>query len=163
MQLNENEVMIGETVRLSILIKNKTNENQAMTVAIIGLPAGLSLQPWQLKQLLDENKFDFYELKGNRLVLYYRGMAANDVKRIDLDLKADIAGTVGTTRQNLQTEYTKRLASALDSDRYDNMSKAMALYELNRIDQMARNMAGNTLTKAHKTQLRQIVKDAKED
>ncbi|MFK7948562.1 MAG: MG2 domain-containing protein [Saprospiraceae bacterium] len=92
MQLNETQIRLGETVRLSILIKNKANRQQAMTTAIIGLPSGLSLQPWQLKQGLDENKFDFYELMGNRLILYYRTMNANDIKRIDLDLKADIAG-----------------------------------------------------------------------
>jgi hypothetical protein len=76
--------------------------------------------------------------------------------------KADISGTVNATRQNLQTEYTNRLVKIIKSNNYDYMSQAMALYELNRIDQMANNSGGNTMSKAHKTQLRQIIKDAKE-
>ena len=76
--------------------------------------------------------------------------------------EVDINGSVNTMRQNLQVEYTKRLANVLDDKNYDNVSQSMALYELKRIDRMASNRNGNTLTKAHKTHLQQIVKEALE-
>ncbi|MCA1761837.1 MAG: zinc-dependent metalloprotease [Cryomorphaceae bacterium] len=81
----------------------------------------------------------------------------------DAVFEADIKGSVSSMRQNLQIEYTKRLASALKSEKYDHVSRSMALYELKRIDGMARsNPGGNTISKAHKVHLRQIVKDALE-
>jgi len=55
-KLNTNRARVGETVRLTTTIKNKTNEGQAMTLGIVGLPAGLTAQPWQLKEILDEFK-----------------------------------------------------------------------------------------------------------
>jgi len=80
----------------------------------------------------------------------------------DAIFKVDIGGSVNTMRQNLQVEYTTRLAGIIGNKKYDNVSKSMALYELKRIDRMASNGSGNTLSKAHKTHLRQIVKDALE-
>ncbi|HKL03949.1 MAG TPA: zinc-dependent metalloprotease, partial [Cryomorphaceae bacterium] len=81
----------------------------------------------------------------------------------DAIFEEDIKGSVNTMRQNLQIEYTSRLAKAIKSDKYDHVSRSMALYELKRIDGMARsNPGGNTLTKAHKVHIRQIVKDALE-
>lgn len=120
----------------------------------------LRMQSYVLVQLLHPNmlaRITNSQLYGNTYSLdTYMTDLTNSI------FKADIAGTVSSTRQNLQTAYTKNLASAINSDKYDNISKAMALYELNRIDQMAKNAGGDTLSKAHKAQLRQIVKDAKE-
>lgn len=82
----------GETVRMSVMVKNKTGDGLPSPIAIIGIPAGLSLQPWQLKELQEKHTFDYYEIIGNNLVLYYRGMAPNDERVINLDLKADIPG-----------------------------------------------------------------------
>jgi hypothetical protein len=80
----------------------------------------------------------------------------------DAIFKVDIGGSVNTMRQNLQVEYTKRLAAIIGNKDYDNVSQSMVLYELKRIDRMASNSSGNTLSKAHKTHIRQIVKDALE-
>lgn len=109
------------------------------------------LHPYVLERITNS------ELYGNEYSLStYMTDLTNSI------FKADISGTVNATRQNLQTEYTNRLVSVIKSNKYDSMSQAMALYELNRIDQMANNSGGNTMSKAHKTQLRQIIKDAKE-
>ncbi len=43
-----------------------------MITAVIGIPAGLSLQPWQLKELKEKQAFDFYETRNGNLILYYR-------------------------------------------------------------------------------------------
>ncbi len=80
----------------------------------------------------------------------------------DAIFKADIGGNVNNMRQNLQVEYTTRMSKIINDKKYDHVARSMALYELNRIDQMAKNGAGNTLSKAHKAHLRQIVKEAKD-
>lgn len=82
----------GETVRMNISISNKKDHGLPMCIAKIGIPSGLSLQPWQLKELQEKKVFDFYETDKNYLIIYYRGMAANDLKTINIDLKADIPG-----------------------------------------------------------------------
>lgn len=83
---------VGETVRLTATISNKKAEEVPSTMAIIGIPAGFSIQPWQLKELQEKNVFDYYEIKGNNLAVYYRGMPAKAVKEINLDLKAEMPG-----------------------------------------------------------------------
>ena len=49
-------------------------------MAIIGIPAGLSAQPRQLKELQEKQVFDYYEIKGNNIAVYYRGMALKSGK-----------------------------------------------------------------------------------
>ncbi len=63
-----------------------------MSVAIIGMPGGLSLQPWQLKELQEQAVFDFYEIIDDNLVIYYRELGPNETKTINLDLKAEVPG-----------------------------------------------------------------------
>ena len=92
-KLNSQEVNIGETVRYVAEIQNVTDEDVANPIAVIGIPAGLTLQPWQLKKLEEQALCDYYELKGNYLVLYYRGLTAGEKRTINLDLKADIGGS----------------------------------------------------------------------
>jgi len=82
----------GETARLNINVKNKTFEGLPNTMVKIGIPSGLSVQPWQLKELSDKNVFDYYEIKGNYIYFYYTGMNPSEEKNISLDLKAEIKG-----------------------------------------------------------------------
>lgn len=63
-----------------------------MTTAVIGIPAGLSAQPWQLKELQEKGVFDFYEIMDGNLVIYYREIAPDGQLNINLDLKAEIPG-----------------------------------------------------------------------
>ena len=91
-KLASNKANVGETVRLKSVITNKKNEEVPSTMAIIGIPAGFSVQPWQLKELQEKNVFDYYEIKGNNIAIYYRGMGPKAVKEINLDLKAEMPG-----------------------------------------------------------------------
>jgi hypothetical protein len=104
--LSNESVKMGETLRLKATLSNKTQGGLPMTIAIIGIPAGLSLQPWQLKELQDKQVFDFYEIKGNRLAIYYRQMKPSEVKEINLDLKADIPGVYEGTASSAYLYYT---------------------------------------------------------
>jgi alpha-2-macroglobulin-like protein len=83
---------VGETVRLSVTMSNKKAESVPTPIAIIGIPAGFTVQPWQLKEMQEKNVFDYYELRGNNVILYYRGMKGMEVKNIDFDLKAEVPG-----------------------------------------------------------------------
>ena len=92
-QISSTRAKVGETVRLTATVTNITNDGQPMTIAIIGIPAGLSAQPWQLKELREKNVFDYYEVRKNYVVVYYRDMAPGEKHTIHLDLKAEIPGT----------------------------------------------------------------------
>ena len=61
-------------------------------MVVLGIPAGLTLQPWQLKQLGEQKKWDFYELWDGFAVFHFESIAPGETRRIDLDLRADIPG-----------------------------------------------------------------------
>ena len=105
-KLASKTVSVGETVRMSATITNKKNTDVPSTMAIIGIPAGFTVQPWQLKELQEKNVFDYYEMKGNNIAVYYRGMASNAVKEINLDLKAEMPGVYDAPASSAYLYYT---------------------------------------------------------
>ena len=90
--LLQTAVRVNETVRMNVTLTNKTHEGLPMTMAVVGIPGGLSAQPWQLKALQEKGAFDFYEIIGDRIAFYYREMGPSAVQTIALDLKAEVAG-----------------------------------------------------------------------
>ena len=105
-KLASKNIKLGETVRLTTTIQNKTEEGQPMTLAIVGLPAGLSAQPWQLKELQEKGTFDYYEVIGNNVVFYYRQMKPSEERIVNLDLKADIPGKFEAPASSAYLYYT---------------------------------------------------------
>lgn len=97
---------IGETVRMEIEVTNTQSMLQPMSIAKIGIPAGLSVQPWQLKELMEKNQVAYYEIFDNWLVFYWMGFAPDETKKINLDLKADIPGTYKAKASNIYLYYT---------------------------------------------------------
>lgn len=91
-KLNRTTTKVGETVRLEADLLNLEDETLPSTMAVIGIPAGLSLQPWQLKELQEQDAFAFYEIADNYLILYYRSMDAKERKKLVLDLKTETPG-----------------------------------------------------------------------
>lgn len=83
----------------------------------------------------------------------------------DAIFKADLTSRVNTTRQNLQVEYTQRLAQVVGDDKnHSHVARSMALHELKRIDRMAQaNPGSDTPTRAHRDHLRQVVKKTLEN
>lgn len=80
----------------------------------------------------------------------------------DALFKADIQGSVNSFRQNLQVEYTRRLIDMLtgkNAERFDNNSKSMAVYNLNKIKAMA-TPSGDISSRAHKLHLRTLIDNA---
>ncbi|MEO6596384.1 MAG: MG2 domain-containing protein, partial [Planctomycetota bacterium] len=90
--LRKTTVAEGDTVALDIAVTNRTNEGQPMTLAIIGLPAGLELPTRVLEDLQKAKTFAFWELKGRELALYWRDLAPHAKREFTLDLIARIPG-----------------------------------------------------------------------
>ena len=105
-KLSVSESKVGETVRMSVSVQNKQNILQPMAIAKLGIPAGLSLQTWQLKELMDKKQVAYYEIFDNYLVLYWMGFAANETRQINLDLKAEIPGSYRGKASNTYLYYT---------------------------------------------------------
>jgi alpha-2-macroglobulin-like protein len=105
-KLSSTLASVGETVRLTATLSNKLNKEVPSTMAIIGIPAGFTAQPWQLKELQEKNVFDYYEIKGNNIAIYYRGMAPASIKIIHLDLKAEIPGFYDAPASSAYLYYT---------------------------------------------------------
>lgn len=92
-ELEQTQAQVGQTVRLRATLQNKTADELASPMMVIGIPAGLSLQPWQLKKLMDEKQCDFYELWDGFAVFHFERLAAHTTKNLALDLRVDLAGT----------------------------------------------------------------------
>lgn len=105
-KLAATQTRVGETMRMDIGVTNTKSLLQPMAIAKIGIPAGLSVQPWQLKELKEKGHMAYYELFDNYLVFYFMGFAAGETKTISFDLKADIAGTYKGKASNTYLYYT---------------------------------------------------------
>ena len=108
---------VGETVRLSATVTNKKSTDIPSTMVIVGIPAGFSVQPWQLKELQEKQVFDYYEIKGNNIAIYYRGMGPNSVKQINLDLKAEMPGEYDAPASVAYLYYTNEFKTWSGTDK----------------------------------------------
>ncbi len=105
-KLSEKTTSVGETVRLTATVTNKKNEGIPSTMVLLGIPAGFTAQPWQLKEMQEKHVFDYYEISGNNIAIYYRGMAPSSVKEINLDLKAEMPGEYDAPASSAYLYYT---------------------------------------------------------
>lgn len=105
-KLGSKEVSVGETARLTTVIRNKTDQGQPMTMALVGIPSGMSAQPWQLKELQEQEKVDFYEVRENYVFLYFRDLAPDETHTIHLDLKAEVPGDYVLPSSSAYLYYT---------------------------------------------------------
>jgi uncharacterized protein YfaS (alpha-2-macroglobulin family) len=86
-------VGVGERVRLTAELRNPGAEPLPMTVARIGVPAGLDVQAWQLEELRKRGVVDFYETAPNAVIVYLRHLREDTTVTIPLDLLAAVPGT----------------------------------------------------------------------
>lgn len=91
-RLGKSTLKMGETVRLDAVISNKTQTGQPMTLARLGLPAGLTFQNWQLKELREKGQIAFFETRAREVILYFRDLKPGDVKKLGIDLVASVPG-----------------------------------------------------------------------
>lgn len=91
-KLKNKKAKMGDQQRLAVTLKNTTTEAVTNPIIKLGIPAGLSVQAWQLKEMEEQSVFDYYELFDGYLVFYFRELGPSATKEINLDLKADIPG-----------------------------------------------------------------------
>ncbi|PXY45916.1 TonB-dependent receptor plug domain-containing protein [Flavobacterium hydrophilum] len=91
-KIANNAVKISETARVEIEIQNKSTLQLSNPIARIGIPGGLTPEPWQLKELVEKNIVDYYEIFDSELVLYFRKLDGRENRKVNIDLKAIIPG-----------------------------------------------------------------------
>jgi hypothetical protein len=91
-KLADAAIKAGETVALEAELVNKTNQGQPMTVAILGLPAGLQPRADQLEELKKAGTIDYYETRAREVICYWRSLAPKKRVPLRLDLVAEWPG-----------------------------------------------------------------------
>jgi len=105
-KLNHNKVKMGDLVKMDVTIKNIAEEHTPMAIAKIGIPSGLSLQPYQLKELLEKKMVDYYEIFDNYLVFYFTSLKPGQEVSIPLDLKTELPGSYEAPASSVYLYYT---------------------------------------------------------
>jgi hypothetical protein len=102
-KLDRDSANEGEAVHLEATLENLKDQGQGMAVAIIGLPAGLSL-PEDLKQLKEHARLrkndngtepgliSTFEVRARELVLYWRDLAPGQKIKVPIDLVCRVPG-----------------------------------------------------------------------
>jgi hypothetical protein len=97
---------MGENVRLTAVLENRTSNGLPMTMARVGLPGGLSFQTWQLKELKEKGLVDQWETRAREVILYYRQMKPSEKREIPLDLVALVPGEYTGPSSSAYLYYT---------------------------------------------------------
>ena len=91
-ELREEQVELGKTVALDLTIANRAGEALPMVLARVGLPAGTEISREVMDALREEGLFDFWELRGQELALYWKGFEASEQKELTIDLVSVFRG-----------------------------------------------------------------------
>ena len=102
-----NKVKVSETARVEIEIQNKTTSEISNPIARIGIPGGLTPEPWQLKELVEKNAVDYYEIFDNELVFYFRKLNGKEIRKINVDFKAIVPGIYKGVASSAYLYYEK--------------------------------------------------------
>ena len=65
----------------------------------------------------EKKVFDYYEVAGNNIAIYYRCMPPNAVKEINLDLKAEMPGEYDAPASSAYLYYTNEYKTWSGMDR----------------------------------------------
>ncbi len=87
-----NTTTAGETLQVEMRLENITPQGYGMAVAMIGLPGGVEPRIDRLEELKTAASFDYYELRGREVILYWRTIEPNVTKTIEFDVIATVPG-----------------------------------------------------------------------
>ncbi len=82
----------GESVTLVATVTNATDDAQPMTVAVLGLPAGLQVRHDQLEELKTTRLIDHYETRPREVICYWRTLPPRKTVELNLELIATLPG-----------------------------------------------------------------------
>ena len=98
--LDRDTLTEGESTMVKVRVTNKSESGQGMAIAVIGLPAGLSI-PTDAKQLIELSRvptdgsrprLSHWEVRGRELVLYWRNLAPKEEVELSIDVVAHVPG-----------------------------------------------------------------------
>lgn len=105
--ISKTKLKTGDTGRMKVQVKNLTSEELPMTIAKIGIPGGMSVEPKLLKEMIENEKVSYYELEDNFLVLYWRYLDPNETKTVELVFKAEVPGIYTGVASSAYLYYTE--------------------------------------------------------
>jgi alpha-2-macroglobulin-like protein len=84
----------GETLRVGARLKNVSGKDQAMAVAVVGLPAGCTVpvDMQELRELVRARKIDAFEIQGREVILYWRGIAKDAENVVNFSVVCQFPG-----------------------------------------------------------------------
>ncbi|MCA8956730.1 MAG: hypothetical protein KDC87_11705, partial [Planctomycetes bacterium] len=91
--LSRRTVVEGAPVALRAVVENRTATPIANAMVVLGLPAGLHVESRVLDDLKKAQQIAAWELSGQDVVLYLRGLDAHEKREIAVDLIARVPGT----------------------------------------------------------------------
>jgi alpha-2-macroglobulin-like protein len=103
---DKSSVKMGEAIRITATLTNKTQQGQPMTIARIGIPGGTNFQVWQLKKLKDDGVVDFWETRAREVIVYFRALAPGAIRTIPIDVIANVAGHYEAPASSAYLYYT---------------------------------------------------------
>lgn len=90
--LDRQEAVEGEPLSLLVTLGNPTQEEVSMPVAVVPVPGGLEPRQDQLKELVDAGRIAAFEVQGQEVVLYWRGLRPGEEVQVPLSVTAAIPG-----------------------------------------------------------------------
>ncbi|MBL9006275.1 MAG: hypothetical protein JNJ46_18620, partial [Myxococcales bacterium] len=104
--LERTQMKLGESVRMRVFLRNKTDRGLPMTLGRVELPGGLTFQTWQLKELREKGLIAFYETGPRQVIVYLRDMKPKQNVEIPLDLVAISPGQYTAQASSAYLYYT---------------------------------------------------------
>ncbi len=90
--LATDSLALDQQTKLSVEVTNRSALEQQFVTAEIGLPAGLEPVIEQLDSLRTQALIDFYETRSRTIIPYWRKLAPQEIRRVELDVKATAPG-----------------------------------------------------------------------
>lgn len=114
-KLDKEKVKAGETVALRAELTNTSQQDgQPMTIAILGLPAGLEVRPDQLEELKKAKTIDYYETRAREVICYWRSLAPQKKVAMKLGLVAAVPGKYTGPASRTYLYYTSEQKQWVD-------------------------------------------------
>ena len=108
--LRNNEMLENQMGTIRIQIDELKNETKPMTVALIGIPAGLSVDINHLENLVSSKKINSFEMRQNgQIVFYFTRILPSERIEIDLPVVASIPGHFTGLHHSIYQYYFEEL------------------------------------------------------
>lgn len=89
-----NKISPSDYQEMILEVSNKSRVSSGQTVCIMPLPTGAQLNPEQLKQLVDNGKIQYYEIRDNELHLYFLDIDPLSKRSIPINIRFSLPGKI---------------------------------------------------------------------